>query len=802
MEDQHFEDQLDLKKELFKYLSFWKLFLLFGIIAIVSVNIYLRYTNSVYAIEAKIKILKENDKGFKMPSDIQSLMSSRSGINMDNEQEVLKSKRLFGTVISDLNLTSSYFEEGNIKSMELWNTPFTVTSLVHKDSMFAPVQFKIQMKKDGYRIKTAKGDSHYIMGTHIKTKIGNVEVLIEPNANSPKSFTKKEILVVINPFKITLESTINRITAEKIGKESEILSVKTQEINVNKAIAIIDKLVEVFNEDGINDKRLINKKTVEFIDDRFRFLTEELDSIENEKKDFKQSKNMSFIEADAAVDVTRKATNDETLFKIETQIELSNLLKGAINSKKATLLPANIGLDNEVITQMVGEYNTLLLQRDKLTKTAGAENPVLKGLDSQIAEVKTNINESIVTYNKQLQISLNQQQFSFSKSKGLVSEIPSNEKILRAIERQQKIKENLYLILLQKREESAIAYAVTSPSIKIVDYASASLSPISPKKNILYLGALLIGLLIPFAGIYIFFLLDTKIKDTKETEFVRSEIPVIAEIPEFKDFRIFSDKNDRSVHAETFRILSSNVSFSLPIKEVNKGQVILVTSSIMGEGKTFIATNLALALASYNKKVLLIGADMRKPKLHVSLDMERDEKGLSSYLYNEDVRWKDVLVKENPYNDNLDILFSGFIPPNPSNIISNGRFDTLIREAQAEYDYVVIDSAPTIYVNDTFLIATLADLTVYVTRYNYTEKELVNYAKTLKDSAKLNNMVFVLNAIAENERGRYNYSYKYSYNYGYGYGYGDGGYGENTGKPKKVSFFKSPLRYVLQLIKK
>jgi capsular exopolysaccharide synthesis family protein len=797
MEEEHFEEQLDLKKELFKYLSYWKLFVVSAVIALACVNIYLRYTSPIYAIESKIKILEENNKGLKLPSELLGIMASKSGLNMENEVEVVKSKKLFGKVVADLNLTTNYFYQGKFKTQVLWNAPVIITSLAHKDSLFGSQTFDIQVKKNGYQLTTRDGNVIIIKGSHVKTRLGTVDLLIEPNPNYTKTVTEKKIGIQIMPFKIAVQQLIGKISVGKVGTESEILSVKAQDVNIERSIAVIDKIIEVFNDDGINDKRLINQKTVEFIDDRFKFLTQELDSIENEKKNFKQSKNMSFIEADAGVDISKKAVSDQTLFELETQMELSNLLKDAINSKKSAVLPSNIGVNNVIINQLVGQYNTLLLQRDRLLKTAGTENPVLTGLDSQIGEVKFNINESILSYNRQLKISLNQQQLNYSKSKGLISEIPSNEKILRAIERQQKIKENLYLLLLQKREESAIAYAVTSPSIKIVDYANSSLSPIAPKKNILYLMALSIGLLLPFGGIYLYFLFHTKVKDKKETAFLKSTIPVIAEIPEFKEFKLFSDKNDRSVQAETFRLLASNVTFSLPLKEEHKGQVILVTSSIMGEGKTFISANLSLALAGTNKKVLLIGADLRKPKLNITLDMENVEIGLSSYLHNKEVDWRDVLTKNNPYDDKMDILFSGYIPPNPSNIISNGRFEKLIAEATLEYDYIIIDSAPTIYVSDTFIISKVADVTLYITRYDYTERELIAYAKTLKDDAKLLNMVFILNAISDSVGNLYKYNYKYSYNYGYGYGYG-----ENETKKHKIRFFKHPLKYIVQLLKK
>jgi capsular exopolysaccharide synthesis family protein len=787
------EEPLDLKKEIFFYLRKWYYFLFCIIIALLLTNVYLRYQSSIYAVQSTIKILDESQNGLKLPSELLGMMANKSGLNLENEMEVLKSRRLFGPVVSQLNLTTTYYNKGKFKNTELWNVPIKVTSLCHKDSLFVPLEIKISVKNNGYWITPTGAKPFFLPTLHAKTRINTIDLILEPTSNWNNQKGGYEFHVSIVPFKSAVESLKSKISVSQVGSQSEILSVKILVTNKEKGIDLLDKIIEVFNEDGVNDRRLVNEKTVRFIDDRFLNLTRELDSIENKKRDFKKSKEMSFIEVDAAVEVNNKSFSNKTLFTIETQIELSDLLKEALDSSKTSILPANIGLDNTIINRLISEYNTLILQRDRLIKTAGTENPTLKGLESQIGILKNNINESINTYSKQLKISLAQQQYNYSEFKNDVLEIPSNEKILRSIERQQKIKENLYLLLLQKREESAIAYAVTSPSVKIIEYASAIGAPVAPKENRLYLFSIFLGFAIPFSVIYIFKLLDTKIKTSSDVVFKNSQIPVIAEIPFFKDFKLFEDRNDKSVHAETFRILASNVHFSLPIKEKNIGQVVLITSSVMGEGKTFIAANLALAMSSYDKKVLVIGADMRKPKLDLAFNMEKGGKGLSTYLHDANVDWRELLVKENPYNENLTLLFSGPIPPNPSNIIANGRIDALIQEAKLEYDIIIIDTTPTIYVNDTFLISNLADLTLYITRQNYTESKLIDYTTNLKDAAKLKNIVFILNGIVLNA------GYNYSYNYGYGYGYG---YEENNEKSNKQKFFKNPFKFLFQLVKK
>lgn len=785
MKLQNIQSQVNIKKELSKYTSFWKLFLLSILICLSATYFYVKYKSPVYQTESKIKILS-NDNSIKLPADFNSVFSNNSDIKLENEIATLKSIRLMNLVVSDLNLTTSYFTEGKIRNVELWNIPIKITSVEKIDTIFPKLSFKIKSEQDGYTISTTQS-SFKVKGSRVKTKIGNHEFFIEPNPVFNRKNQKTEFYVELKNSSNTAESLIKSIRIEPYGKQSDILSIILQDVNVDKSKAIIDEIVQKFNEDGINDRQLISKRTIEFIDDRFNYLSTELDTIENRKKNYKRSNELSFIQEDAVIDVQKKFESKEQLFNAETQIELSNLLKEALLKNEAfSLLPSNIGIDNAILNHLVDEFNNLVLQRDKLLKTAGKQNPIVNNTESQIISYRNNINQSITTYIKQLNVKLLQQKVNFNKSNDLVYKLPTNEKILRGIERQQQVKENLYLLLLQKREESAIAYAITTPSIKVIDFANASLTPVAPKKDILFLSAFLIGLILPYAFLSLYFFFNTKIKSISDTEFINAKIPIIGEIPFFETNKIFLDKNDRSVNSEIFRLLTSNVKFSLPLNEKkNNGEVILVTSSVMGEGKTFITANLSLALASYNHKVLLIGGDMRKPRLAEALDIDFKGIGLSSYLSEYNLNWKDLLVKSDTYNSDLSILFSGLIPPNPSNLFLNKRFETLIEEAKKEFDYIIIDCPPTIYVNDTLLISKYADLTVYITRYNFTDKELINYSKNLFQDNKLKNMAYILNGIKNSANNKY--SYNYGYGYGYAYGYGN----EEERKPKKfLNLFK------------
>lgn len=774
MEENNLFDEIDLKKEIVKYSVHWKYFLSSTILALICVFFYLRYTNAIYKIESKVKILDES-KGFNLPSDPLSLMS-KSTINLENEIEVFKSQKLLSPVVKNLNLKTRYYRKGHFRKTETWFSPIKITSIGDKEH--DPIDFNIKKSKTGYIIN--HGDKIIqLKGSHVTTKLEGLNLLIEPNPNQNSSIKEdEEIYVEISSFEDTIERLKTSLTVDIVGEDSEILAIAIEDANKEKSIATIDAIVNEFNLDGINDRRLISKRTIEFIDDRFKFISQELDSIENSKKEFKQSNNLSFIEADASLNIQQKAVSQDQVFKVETQIALSGLLRKALNdSNNNQLLPANIGLDNTIINGLVSEFNNLILERDKLLKTAGEQNPSVKLLDTKIATLKNNINQSISTYTNQLNIYFKQERSNNYRSNNLVENIPVNEKILRGIERQQKIKEDLYLLLLQKREESAITYAVTSPSIKIIDYAIAGKKPISPKKNILYLAGLLLGILAPAVFIYLYNLFDTKIKNQKNITSISENIPVIGEIPFFQNKELFN--NDRSIHSEAYRILVSNLKFLIPKSESNEGNIILVTSSISGEGKTYSSVNIALTLASFNHKVLLIGADMRKPRLGDALDLNNKTEGLSSYLHDYEKDWKDLVIEKKISNSTLNVLLAGTVPPNPANLLADKRFENLINETKKEFDFIVIDATPSIYITDTFIISKFADITMYVVRHNYTEKDLIKFSKSLEQNGKLKNIAYILNGIKE----------QINLNYGYGYGYIDDSE-KKTFKNKLTDLFK------------
>ncbi len=563
------------------------------------------------------------------------------------------------------------------------------------------------------------------------------------------------------------------ITISPVGDNSDLLQLVLEGESFKLSEAILNNLMEVFNEDGISDRQLVSERTINFIDDRFNFLAKELDSIEINYQGFKEKNNIVDIISDASIGQEQRSVTELKLFELENQLELVELLKNSLNDDSENrLLPADIGLENQGVNKLISEYNLAVMQRDKLSNTAGENNPSLKFIVNSVIELKTNITKSLNNYALKLTTSKQQYQGRALKFIDEVSEMPEKERLLKNIVRQQKIKESLYLLLLQKREEAAINLAVTEPSIKIVEYALTSSLPKSPKKNIVYAGALLAGLLVPFGILYLLFVLDTKVHTRDDIEKVTTNIPILAEIPEIKKkgSLLFNNPNATSVLAESFRILSANVDYVLPKNDDNsKGKVIFSTSTIKGEGKTFVSLNLSLALASLNKKVLLIGADMRNPQIHTYFGRSKNQLGLSSYLNDASANWKELLMTGFDKHPKHYTMLSGAIPPNPAHLLTNGRFEQLLAEARTEFDYVIVDTAPTILVTDTLLISKFADVTLFLTKANYTDKKLLRFSKELSESGKIKNMAYVMNSVGAGKS--YGYGYGYGYNYGYSYGY-------------------------------
>ena len=764
---EHSEPTVDIKALLFKYLAFVHWIVLGVVVALICVFFYLRYAPESYQASNVIKILDNNNSGFKMPSDAMSFFS-RSKVNLENETEVLQSSLLMERVVSDLDLQNSYYTLGKIKETEVGPTaPFYIqwhgTEAI-VDRIKATLEVELTSK--GYYLSGQSDLKLY--GKPYTYKNASFTLVLKPTVTLPIDGNYK-----IRKIKkdAAVQAVKSLVTVTPVGKQSELLRLTVTANNAQKAADIANKLAEVFNEDGIRDRQLVHKKTIDFVNERFGFLFRELDSIENNKADYKQGQRIADFSADAGALLATKSGTNMELNQAKTQMVLSEILIETLSkAPQEELLPANIGLEQVEVAALIDKYNELILKQQKLLKSVGENDPSVLALRSAQVDLKNNLKASLTTYKQVLQSKVGAiSQISTTQSKQYAA-LPYQEKAIRSIERQQEIKETLYIILLQKREEAAVNLAITNPSIKMVDYAKAPTVPVSPKKAILYLAALVLGLGIPIALLYLYFLLDTKIHSKNDVTEVVKDIPVIAEIPHIAEASKLVQYLDRSVLSEAFRMLRTNLNFLM--KDTQQSQVLFTTSTIKGEGKTFVSMNLAITLSALGKKVVLVGADLRNPQLHKMLQISKHQKGVTHFLHDTETSVSDIIQDGKQYHLKCDLIFSGAIPPNPAELLSNGRFELLLDELKQHYDYVVVDTAPTLLVTDTSLIANLSDVVIFVIRANHTEKNLLHFINELKAHGKIKNAGIVLNNVGEQKGYGYKYGYSYSYKYNYGYGYG------------------------------
>jgi len=768
--------ELSLKEIIHQYTQYWKWFILGVVIAFICAYIYLRYTTPFYESKATVIIKDEKSGGgaeeLAAFAEFGRFFSKIRNNKIENELAIFKSQRIISEVIKELNLNIKYETVGTIKTSELYEyKPFLVQYLSFVDSVLnkpVPILYFEVISETEFKVenelKTIKGI--YKFGEKVDMPFGDITVL--PVFDDPfkfNNFIGKAISVIYRPIEVIALGYQRRIKVANEIKNSNVVELKMLSPVTQKAEDFINGLIFQYNKDAINDRNQIAQKTSDFIDSRLEIITRELDSVERNKVLFKSSNQLTNIEAEAQLILENASEFNKRQLDVATQLELTNTMIDYMeNISNSDLLPANIGLGSNKISESVKNYNLLILQRNKLLKSSTSKNPVVVNINNQIDQIGATILSSLKNTSNVLKISIRDLSFRESTLNSKLTKVPAIEKIFRDIERQQIIKEQLYLFLLQQREEASISLAVTAPKAKIVDVAYSSKAPVSPDRMLIYLGALIAGLLIPFLIIYSYYLLNTKVSNRRDVERVLYDTILIGEIPKLKSGEEFIKANDKSILAESFRILRTNLQY-LFINKLYKSdaaKVILVTSSIKGEGKTLTAFNLALTITLTGKKVVLVGADIRNPRLHRYLPSNlRSNKGLTDYIIDESLLIDNIIVKSED-NDNLSIILSGVIPPNPAEMLMRERTKVFFKEIKESFDYVIVDTAPSMLVTDTILINELADVTLYIIRARFTDKKILEFPRDAINDGRLTNVALILNDVDLNN---YGYGNKYGYVY-------------------------------------
>lgn len=750
------------------YVKRWYWFFIGTFLSLLLAYFYFKTQQSVFEVASTVLIKDSKPSGngdFAVLKDITGLGSTSSN-GVENEIEVFKSKKLMQKVVKELALETDILKKENYKNTELFGetSPVIVHIISEKKERKYPKK-PINLKISGDNLELSSGDIAPIKSTFNKTiglPFANI-IIQKNNEYNPKKTDGviNEVLLNLTPLELKTDKFQSILDASLVNKEATVIKLSMNYPEIEKAKKIINTLVNVYNEEAVEDKNTESEKIKNFIESRIEQVAKDLGDVENQKEKFKQTNQITDIATEAEIGLKTSAETRSKQLEIESQLELTNAMINFVSKQGSfQVLPVNVGLNDPAVASGISQYNQLILERNRLLETATTQNPLVVDVTKQINYLRPTILQGLNKSKTGLELASNNYQNEQSKVSGKISKIPAQEKIFRSIERQQQIKENLYLLLLQKREETAISLAITSDKARIVDYAYTGLQ-VAPKLSIIFLGALLAGLLLPLILIYALELFDNKIKSKHDVEKLTHGKSVLGEIPKLdKGQEELVKLNDLSPMAEAFRILVTNMNFMFP--KSNSGKVVFVTSTVKGEGKTFVSVNLALTLASPSRKVIIIGSDIRNPQLQRYNTSRKGLTGLTEYLHDEKINLNQVIVKSS-FNPNCDVIYSGSIPPNPTELLSNGRYEELLTELKKSYNYIILDTAPLMLVTDSLLISENADTTIYVTRSEYTEKTLLEFANKLIDSGKIKNVGFVLNGVDDDYLG-------YGNKYGYGYG--------------------------------
>ncbi|PHS61906.1 MAG: tyrosine protein kinase [Flavobacterium sp.] len=769
------------------YTRYWYFFAFCIFITISVAYTYLRYATPVFETQTTIIVKDEKNGGGATElaafSQLSFFANSFSSKKMESEIVIIKSRNIISKTIKALNLNIVYHIEGTVKEMELYTYQPLKVSYIISDERATPIpELLITItSKTQFILSSNIKNGTYNFGDAIDFDFGKIIVI--PNIKNKEKFefySNKPIHISYNSIEKLARFYQGKIETMHDGKNGDVLRLMLKSTLKEKAEDFLDELVYQYNQDAIYDKNQIARRTSRFINSRIEIITKELDSVENNKEIFKSTNRLTDIESESILMMTNASEFNKRQVDLGTQIQLAGtMIEYMENSSSKELIPEDIGLSGNEISLSVTTYNQLVLERNKLLENSTSENPVIRNIDAQLVQLHASIFTSIKNQKNTLEVMLKDLDYQESKFNSRLSQVPKKEKIFRGIVRQQNIKEQLYLFLLRQREETSISLAVTSPKAKIVDKALSSNKPVSPKSTIIMLVAIILGLLIPFIIIYIINLFDNKIHNRKDIEKVVKNISIIGEIPKLsKNDKQLIEINDRSLLAESFRILRTNLQYLFLKKEnaSKESKTIFVTSTVHSEGKTFVTFNLALSLASVGKKVVLVGGDIRNPQLHRYIaDGDKNQEGLTDFIVRDDVSIKSI-IKKSEFHPNLDIMLSGAIPPNPTELLMLPKVATIFEELKKDYDYVIVDTAPSMLVADTILINKYADSTLYVVRAGYTEKKLLEFLNDSIKEGKLNNIAVIINYV---DTANYGYGNKYGYTYG------------QRKKSKVKSFFES-----------
>lgn len=774
------ENELNLEDILHTVLANWYWFVLSVVVCAGAAFLYLKWAPKVYTRTASV-LIKDDAKGGALSESaaFEDLGIFGTKRNVDNEVLVFKSRRLMTEVARNLHLDVSYTVKEGLRTVELYTQSPVLLSFPDAEEAQAfslrakPISAEEVVLSDFVIDDESAGEPMTVaLNDTVTTPVGRVVVVPslyygDKYFNTTVQVTKSPLQNVAIGFQANLQATL-------ASKTATIINLTLQDVSIPRAEDVINTLISVYNTDAINDKNQIVMNTSNFINDRLIVIEKELGSVDSDIESYKREHQLTDISSETGMYLQTSSRNQQEGLSLENQLSLAKYIKNYLTDpgKSSELIPANTGISDVNIESQIGEYNEMLLKRDKLISNSSNKNPVVQDLNNSLIAMKQTIIRSVDNLIVGLNIKIKNVQAQEEQMNRRISAVPTQQKEILSVERRQKIKEELYLYLLNKREENELTQRMTESNARIIDPASGSNVPVAPKSMMIFLASIVLGCAIPAGVLWMLVISDTKVRSRKDVEGVLS-VPFLGEIP----MRDKKDKNEVVVHengrdsvSEAFRIVRTNMDF-MRVKDKNM-QVVMFTSFNPGAGKTFVSINLAMSFALTHKKVVLVDLDIRKGTL--SSHVKVSDMGVTNYLSGR-VDNVDEIIRKGELYDKLDIIHAGPVPPNPAELLLSDRLETLVAELRKRYDYIILDNVPAGVVADAVIVNRVADLTIYVVRAGRMDRRALPEVEKLYKEGKLRNMSLILNGtMYKHGTYGYHYGYGYGYDYGYGYGYGDG----------------------------
>ena len=790
---------VDFKKIIFEYLLHWRFIAICLVVALVCSYFYLRYQTPVYRINSTV-LIKQGEKSKVSPvaqmALVQDLTSFSMVNNFDNEVEIIQSFTLIKKVVNTLGLYIDYEAENKFSySIPLYkNSPIQVwMSPEEAEALPSLMEVQLGYTSDNHVSATVNytdedAEKQVLNKTFEKlpavfiTPVGNLSISCTTDSlTSEELALLPQIKATIAPPSVMADSYKARLSAVPTSEYTSIVQLSLLDTNRLRGIDFLNMLVAIYNNEANEDKNQVAMRTAEFIDERIRVINEELSTTESELADYKQRAGLTDLSTDAQLALRENSEYESKRAENINQLRLIDHLRNYIEEpeNKNEVIPVNVGLTDQSLAKIIAQYNEMMIERKRLLRTSKVTSPAVINLDASIAATRKTVLATVENLEKALQITQKNLDMEAGKFRTKISNTPKQERELRDISRQQEIKADLYLLLLQKREENAITLAAKANNGRIVEEARADKFKVSPNKRNTYMFAFVMGLMFPLGCIWLMRALRFKIEGREDVQSI-TDATIVGDIPQVKQdtaIGVVVRENRNGLMEETFRGLRTNLLYML-----EEGQkVILFTSTTASEGKSFNAANLATSFAFMGKKTVVVGLDIRNPNLTKLFPIDKQAQGITTYLSAPSSTDLLSLCQQSGISENLYVLPCGTIPPNPTELVSRSSLDKAIEILKANFEYIILDTAPIGMVTDTRIISRVADLCVYICRADYTRKNEFELIQDLENDEKLPRFCILVNGIDMDKRkngyyygygryakyGKYGYARKYGHSYGY-----------------------------------